>query len=397
MVCVVRDVLFVAYDFPPGGGIGSGLRSAYFARHLPAFGWRPCVIALDSGQAGQSDVVRLASATPWQRPYEVTPYGWAVALRRWLRGVAERRWDLVYVSCPPFPQALTAAAFARRQGLPLVVDFRDAWSLDPYQEGSRLKRLLYRHVFPHLERRLLTGTSLLLLNTPSALAAYQATYPVHASRMAYLPNGFDEAAFAGCRGPTDRDPRVMRLLYAGRFGIGGRSPQRLLDALAQVRSRGCELALDIVGRQPAGVVAAIRAAEAEGLVRTFDEVDYARATEMMCAADGLALIQAPSAGSIQAVAGKTYDYLRSGRPIFAVAPEGDNLALIRGHAPAFETSGDTVADMADALERLYRRWHAGEFAGGGRPDTAFVERYERRALSRDLAAHFDRLAGGGQG
>lgn len=393
----MRDVLFIAYDFPPGRGIGSGLRSAYFARHLPAFGWSPSVVALDGGQAIQADVVRMASATPWQRPYEVTPYGWAYALRRWLRDVPGRSWDLVYVSCPPYPQALAAAAFARARGLPLVVDFRDAWSLDPYQEGSRLKRLLYRYVFPHLERRLLNGTSLLLLNTPSALAAYQGAYPKHAPRMAYLPNGYDEAAFPGCRGPDAGDGREMRLLYAGRFGIGGRSPQRLIDALVQVRSRGCELALDIVGRQPAGVMAEINAAEAAGLVRTFDEVDYTRATEMMCEADGLALIQAPSAGSIQAVAGKTYDYLRSGRPIFAVAPEGDNLALIRGHASAFESSRDNPGEMADALERLYRRWRAGEFAGIGQAHPAFVARYERRALTRELAAHFDRLAGGGLG
>ena len=393
----MRNVLFIAYDFPPGRGIGAGLRSAYFVRHLPAFGWNPDVVALENGQTGQPDVVRLASATPWQRPYEVTPYGWAFALRRWLKASRGRRWDLVYVSCPPYPQALAAAAYARRQALPLVVDFRDAWSLDPYQEGSRLKRALYRYVFPHLERRLLSGTSLLLLNTPSALAAYQGAYPEQAPRMAHLPNGFDEAAFTGCRGPAEGNDRAMHLLYAGRFGIGGRSPQRLLDALEQSRSRGCQLVLDIVGRQPAGVMVEIGAAEAAGLVRTFDEVAYTRATEMMCQADGLALIQAPSAGSVQAVAGKTYDYLRSGRPVFAVAPEGDNLALIRTHASAFESSNDSVGDMTDALERLYRRWHAGEFNDAGQPDPEFVARYERRALTRELASHFDRLAAGVRG
>ena len=129
------------------------------------------------------------------------------------------------------------------------------------------------------------------------------------------------------------------------------------------------------------------------MVRAIDEVDYARASQMMCAADGLVLIQAPSAGSIQAVAGKTYDYLRSGRPVFVVAPEGDNLALIRRHASAFESSGDSADAMADALERLYRRWRRGEFANTGAPDPAFVDRYERQALTRELADHFDRLAG----
>ena len=393
----MRDVLFIAYDYPPGRGIGSGLRSAYFARYLPAFGWRPAVVAMDDGQPSHPDVVRLSSPTPWHWPYEMTPYGWAYALRRWLRHRPGPGPDLVYVSCPPYPQALSAAAYARAHALPLVVDFRDAWSLDPYQEGSRLKRVLYRYVFPRLERRLMAQTDLLLLNTPSALAAYRAAYPEHAQCTAYLPNGYDETAFAQCRPPDRRDGGVMRLLYAGRFGIGGRSPQRLLDALALAGSRGCRLALEIVGQQPPTVTMAIAAAQAAGLVRVIDEVDYARAAQMMCAADGLVLIQAPSAGSVQAVAGKTYDYLRSGRPIFIVAPEGDNLALIRRHASAFEPSDDSVDAMADALERLYRRWLQGEFAKTGEPDPAFTERYERRALTRELASHFDRLAGGAEG
>ena len=149
----MRNVLFIAYDFPPGRGVGSGLRSAYFVRALADFGWQPSVVSLDGGQAEQAGVVRLPSTTPWQRPYEVTPYGWAHALHRWLKATPGFGWDLVYVSCPPYPQALAAAASAARNGVPLVVDFRDAWSLDPYQEGSRLKRLLYRYLFPHLERK----------------------------------------------------------------------------------------------------------------------------------------------------------------------------------------------------------------------------------------------------
>ena len=146
----------------------------------------------------------------------------------------------------------------------------------------------------------------------------------------------------------------------------------------------------------AGWRAGAVAAQAAGLVRAIDEVDYARAAQMMCAADGLVLIQAPSAGGIQAVAGKTYDYLRSGRPNFIVAPEGDNLALVRRHASTFESSGDSVDAMADALERLYRRWQQGEFGKAGAPDPAFTERYERRALTRELAGHFDRLGALGE-
>ena len=57
------EVLFGYHDFPPLS-TGSGLRSAYFARHLPDHGWRPSVVALDGGQPEKAGVVRLPSATP---------------------------------------------------------------------------------------------------------------------------------------------------------------------------------------------------------------------------------------------------------------------------------------------------------------------------------------------
>lgn len=169
----MRRVLFIAYDFPPGIGIGGGLRSANFAQYLPDFSWQPTIVALDSGQQNISQVIRLSSPTQWHSPYEMTPYGWAYALHGYLR-TCSNDFDLVYVSCPPFPHALAAASFTSRRKIPLVVDFRDAWSLDPYQEGSGFKRFLYRHLFPSMEKHLVSKTDLLILNTRSALQAYQA-------------------------------------------------------------------------------------------------------------------------------------------------------------------------------------------------------------------------------
>jgi glycosyltransferase involved in cell wall biosynthesis len=357
-------------------------------------GWEPTVVALDTGQFAAQQVVRLPSATPWHRPYEMTPYGWAHALGGWLKQQSSDRWDLVYVSCPPYPQALTASAYGVASGVPVVVDFRDAWSLDPYQEGSRLKRLLYRHLFPRLERRLVSRTSMLILNTPSALAAYRQHYPAHAQRMVYLPNGFDEDAFGHAKCPPPREDQTMHLLYAGRFGIGGRSPERLLAALAVANANGCRLCLEVVGQQPAALLGCFSDGERDGSVRLVDEVDYPKAVAMMCQADALVLIQAPSKGRVQAVAGKTYDYLRSGRPILAVAPEGDNVTLIREHASTYALADDTVAGITAALKDLYARWQSGALTDA-MPDPAFVSRFDRRLLSAELAAHFDRLLDAG--
>ena len=387
------EVLLIAYDFPPSAGVGAGLRSANFARHLPEFGWQPTVVALDQGQVASDKVVRLPSMTPWHRPYEMTPYGWAFGLGRHLRGRAGHRYDLVYVSCPPYPQALSAMSYAASHSLPLVVDFRDAWALDPYQEGSRLKRVLYRYLFPSLERRLLANTDLLILNTPSALAAYQAHYPAVADRMLYLPNGYDEAAFRDVDADRIGDSDVLTLLYAGRFGIGARSPSNLIAGLRIAQSRGCRVRLDILGNQGAAIRAEITAEGMGDLVRLLGEVDYTQAVRNMASADVLVLIQAPSSSTVQAVAGKTFDYIRSGRPILVVAPAGDNLDLIRAHAGRYEHAEDTPEAIAAGIVSLYKAWNCGKLDGSQSPDPGFTSRFERRALTAALAGQFDRLTG----
>jgi len=383
----MRRVLFIAYDFPPGIGIGSGLRSANFAHYLPDFSWQPAIIASDAGQERTADVVRLASPTPWHSPYEMTPYGWAYALHRYLRDCSDD-FDLVYVSCPPYPQAMAAAAFARRMQLPLVVDFRDAWSLDPYQEGSRLKRMIYRHLFPSMERRLVSRTDMLILNTPSALQAYQELYPVQADKMTWLPNGYDERAFPDEMPQPSREELV--LLHAGRFGIGGRSPANLLTGIALARQADCKVRLVILGKQAEAVRTQILAAGLGDTVELRGQIEYSQAAAEMCAAGVLVLVQAPSQMTVQAVAGKTFDYLRAGRPILAIGPAGDNMDLIHLHAGRYEHPADEPKTIARAIVRLHKEWACGEHVKH-HVDPALSERYERRALTARLSAHFDRL------
>ena len=384
----MRNVLFVAYHLPPLRDIGGALRSASFVRYLPRFGWQPTVIALDGGQRATARVVRLPSPTPYHRPYELGPYGWSFALHHHLRR-SSGPYDLVYVSCPPYPPALVAANFAVRLQLPLVVDFRDAWTLGPYKAGSRANNVLYRHVFPRLEKRLIERTDLLILNTPSALATYQAHYADCAHRMAWLPNGLDAAVFP--ESPAAVEGEELRLLYAGRFGVGARSADNLLAALALARAAGCKVRLEILGDQPSAVSAGIEQSGTGDAVCLRGQLPYEQAVAAMCGAGALVLVQADSSAPIRAVAGKTFDYLGAGRPVLYIGPSGDNLDLVERYAPRYEHPVDSPSAIADAIMRLHDAWQRGELSNT-QAAPAVREKFDRRTLTVELAQHFDRLA-----
>jgi hypothetical protein len=109
----------------------------------------------------------------------------------------------------------------------------------------------------------------------------------------------------------------------------------------------------------------------------------------MVGADALLLYQEQSAALVTPVAGKTYEYLFSGRPILSIAPEGDNLDLIRRYAHHCETvSSFDRNEIAAALLSLHNDWQAGQLSER-HVDPEFLERYNRKGLAQTLAVVFD--------
>lgn len=386
----MRRVLFIANHLPPASWGGGSVRSATFAKYLPELGWLPIIVTEPGTRFGADPTtIELGSALPFEWPYNVRPYGWLLAVlgsRRVWR--AARDCDLVYVTCPPFPVAMAAAALARRHGLPTVVDFRDSWSLDPYVHGSRLKKLVHRRVFPQLERRLLAGIDRLISNTPSMQSAYRERYPDLADDCVLIPNGFDVARIADPETRTDNRSRFC-LTYCGRLGHGGRVPRALVAALAQLADAGIHIGLRVIGTDDGCLLRLQEELHRKLPIEVVGVVSHERALAEMVSADALLLYQEQSAALVTPVAGKTYEYLFSGRPILGIAPEGDNLDLIRRYAHRCEiVSSFDKNEITAALLSLHNDWQAGQLSERhAHPE--FLERYNRKGLAQTLAALFD--------
>ena len=51
------------------------------------------------------------------------------AIEAGLRVLSQQKHDVIFVTAPPFSSFLIGAELARRTGLPLVLDYRDEWSI----------------------------------------------------------------------------------------------------------------------------------------------------------------------------------------------------------------------------------------------------------------------------
>ena len=296
---------------------------------------------------------------------------------------------MIYVSCPPFPQILTSVFFKKRLGKPLVLDFRDAWSLDPYQEGSRFKKFVYKFIFPKIEKWAFSYSDGVILNTPSTLKAYQSHYPEYASKMFLITNGYDEKAFLGLSHLHEQKKGGMSILYCGRFGVGGRKVESLLDGLALTRNE-LNIKLSIYGNQPENIAGLIREKGLDDCVDCNEQIPHFEALQKMYQHDVLLMYQEESSSEVQPIAGKTFEYIRVGKPVLSIAPPGDNQALIRRYVKIHEIVEDaTPENIAKGLQSLYLKWSRGKLNHLNIPDESFSKNYERRELTRKLCALFD--------
>ena len=405
-----KKVLMICYYFPPI--VTSGVaRSFEFAKLLPHFGWEPLVLTvkhskdpwveaslgpdpkgirvertLEWNLAGLADflhgcccrVARLFGKSlthNFFREYLCIPdsqIAWfsTIPARR-----SARECDVIYVSCSPFSSSVSGAIVKRLTGRPLVVDFRDAWSLNPHAHPRRLHRAMINR----FERFVLDACDALIVNTDGAARLYAAVYPKHGKKIVTIPNGYD-ALTPVARTPTEGDFQIM---HVGSF-YGSRNPDALLECLAEIERD------DIVFVQVGGGFDSYERFKKKVKIKIVPPVRREEALDLMREASLLYLKQGWEAGVSEyiAVGAKTYEYLATGLPILAEVPPGDNAELVEKYASAgYTVTSNKRADLRRAVERAY--------AARSRANVAihpeFAKKFSRRELTWQLATLFDRL------
>lgn len=411
-----RKVLMLCYYYPPLETAGCA-RSVAFSRNLPAHGWTPVVLTVatahDSwGVAGRAapvpnDVrVERAPELDLDRPVALAdavhhrvrtglglPAGgyrfrelmcvpdphiaWRVRGpgRRLARGC-----DCLYATCSPFSSALAAASIKRRTGLPLVLDFRDAWTLNPHVLADSA---LYRWRNRRLERRALLAADRVIFNTDGALRMYREAWPELADRFTCIPNGHDGLNLPA---PEDTARAGFTVVHVGSL-YGTRDPSLLLAAMAE---------LDLPGARFVQVGAAHAACERfrdRVAIEVTGQVAHTEALAWMRRASLLYLRQGRESHAdwSPAVAAKTHEYLATGMPILADCPPGDNADLVERYAArAWVIRKDDPTALRAALQAAYADHQAWQ------PHVlpAFRDGFSRTALTARLAGEFDLACGG---
>jgi glycosyltransferase involved in cell wall biosynthesis len=403
-------VMLVAYCFPPEGSIGTQ-RTLRLVRELVARQWDVTVLTgtlatypasspfdrelLERVPAGV-DVVRAPVLRPFDRtsavpdpsrpkaspdqaaartergPRTAAPLrdgkrrlqallripdqyvGWIVpAVAKGIAAGLHHRPDVLYSTAPPWTGQLVARALASALGCPWVADFRDPWARAPWRENWLPAA---RRAAAAFERAVVRRADAVVFTTRTNMEEYARHYgSATAAKFHLVRNGCDSGEFEG----------LTRLAGDGRFTMlhagslyGGRKPTALLGALAALKAHGVIDARSFCFRQIGRVaLSGFDMAEErdrlglQGMVELLPAQPRRDILREMISASCLLLLQP---GTTVSIPGKLFEYITAGRPILALAEEGETSDIVRESGRGVAILPEDQPHIERAIEELLK-------------------------------------------
>jgi glycosyltransferase involved in cell wall biosynthesis len=443
-------VLFIAYQFPPLN-VGGSHRPYKFAKYLPDFGIELTVFSLDPADykkvyqkpdidnsllevlddkvavefvksedlmGGRKNsflkfisiffnIYRGSEGKYWKKNLEAKV---AEVLRT-------RKFDLLFVTAPPFSILPIAKNLSSKYNLPMVVDMRDAWSLwvsSPYSNYFNFLQTKKR------ERETLNYASKVIVTSLQTIEDFKILHPnCEESKFAYIPNGYDDRiefyevsyepkdkikiGYVGSfyYSPEARDailqpfwkkkghrmlqfvPRKEDWLYRSPFFFL-KSIKVLLDNNSSYKEK---VEIHFAGNKPEWLDKMILDLGLENIVHHAGFLNHKEIINFQSSCDFLLLTSSKVIGGRDySIAGKTFEYFTLGKPILGFVSEGAQKDLLENSGMSVTFNPENTDENAEKLENLFSKGVSLKI------NRSFLSDFHRRKLTQKLSEVFKEIA-----
>lgn len=294
--------------------------------------------------------------------------------------------DIVIATGGPWSNFIVGRTLARRLKCPLVLDYRDPWTCNPYYAFSAQ---FLTEKARRLERFICLGASRIITNTEELRQRLCTEYSEITDRCVAIPNGFDpEILGTGNVHGADSESAAKgyELCHFGTV-YGKRTPRLLFQAVSELFQEGLikpeQLRLRFVGAWESTdeeCNSLAKVLEKQGLLLREPPVSHQSCVRQMKEASVLLVVQPESPLQIP---GKIYEYIAVGRPLLLIGGEGATAGLVERH-----NLGVSCPNEVKRLKKVIHDIIAGVIPLR-RPDAQTINRFDYRRLAGNLAELLD--------
>ena len=431
----MHKVLIITYYWPPSGGAGVQ-RWLKFAKYLREFGWEPVIYTPSNPEFPVIDdtlykdipagieVIRTPIWEPYAFYRKITGKKSTVKINSgflnhkrspglfekfsvWVRGnlfipdarkywirpsvrflnkyLREHHIDAIVSTGPPHSMHLIAKALKEHLNIPWLADFRDPWTDIDYYKDLKISAYADKK-HKSLELETIKGCNAMVVVSSDMKVNYER---MGGTNVNLITNGFDT---------EDMDLKdVVRDTKFSISHIGTLPPSLNLKGLWQALADLSEtlpdfrnnLEIKLIGKVDNSVTDDISAFNLANQFTGIEYVTHDKAALLMKQSAILLLAinkDSPNAKGI--LTGKFFEYLASGRPIFAIGPpDGDLSAILEASEAGYISEYNDLEGIKKTVLMLYEKYLSNDLNHCPKG----IEKYSRRNLTSELAGVLNKM------
>jgi len=297
--------------------------------------------------------------------------------------------DVIYSTSPPHSSHIAAFLLARCFRKPYILDFRDPWYVGGLAENPSKKLTWVLKLEAHAKRRIINGAAKVICVSKGEREELQKEFPeIEAERFAFITNGYDPADFSLVI-PEGRPTDKLTLTHAGTIytGAAGEFFEALLQLLRDRPGVENMIQVRLLGEISQEYVEIVRTLASKGIVQIYGLQPHATALRMMMETDVAVILLGGNTFLSSEIPAKVFEYLFVGKPILAIAEEGDLTEILRQSGLGIVVRPRSPENVADALWALVADHAAGRLTR--MPNKSYIRSFERAVLTERLARMLD--------
>lgn len=416
-------VLVIAYYYPPMG-LSGVQRTLKFTKYFKDYNWEPTVITVsDTGYfAHDTSLLReareagirilrtsgndpnslLAKYGTIKPPHEIfrkifskisqtifvpdNKLSWAKqAFKLASDLLGKEKFDLIFVTVPPFSAFSMAAKLKKKFNIPLFVDYRDLW-YDSYH--AFYPTPYHKYLNKKYEYNALKAADRVSVTNRRIKEKIIDTYKfLTYDDIVIISHGFDPKDFENIK-PDPKPNRKMILTYSGIF-YSHITPKYFLNAfkklIYEMPHIAAEIELHFVGHLNKTNQALIRKLKLEEYVKDFGYLNHNDAVRKVLSSDVLWMMLGRWKNSDHILPGKLFEYIGARKPFIISVPDGAAKSASESYGAAFITEPDDIESIKNTIIKVYQLYTSNELPS---PDEDFIMNHRRDYLTEQLTKQF---------
>ena len=298
--------------------------------------------------------------------------------------------DILYSTSGPYSDHLIGYFLKEKYKKLWVCDFRDEWTNNCYADYDK-ENLFYKIIY-NMEKNILLKSDRVITTTPMATENYIRLFGVPRSKIYTITNGYDEADFEKLQVDKSKNEKFTIVHNGLLYMI--RTPETFIRAIKELVDNNMipKSDLKIIFSYTANVDKwrqYVCKNNLEECIIFSDYMTHEESLQLSINSDLLLLIVGPGEKNKSMYPGKIFEYLRMGRKVLSLSPKDSIVEKLINETDSGENyEFDDVKGIKKSIYSSFVQWK-GSLSKDVCIDEKKILRYERRALTKELASILD--------